>query len=249
MMLEFDEQFGQSNKNKLVASAKKFEAMIAKNDDVYFDEETFENLTEYFLTHGKNDLAEKACSLGLQKYPYSLELLLNSVQLKMNEGNFDQALELINDVRVFFPSDPEVIVFKGMILNQLGNYEEALEIFESNLPLTEDKGLLYFQIAQTYQNLGSYRKAIEALKQVIHYDPKNDLAFYELIFSLEFVGELENSIPYFNTLIDKDPYSAYTWYCLGMIYTRTQQYENAEQAYEYSTIVDKNYIQGWFHLQ
>jgi tetratricopeptide (TPR) repeat protein len=95
MSKDYNEDFDDFNGTALNESARKFESMIQNNESHYLDEITYESLSNFYIDNNRWDLAEKACDLGLQQYPYSLELLLNQSQLFVNTLAYDQALEML----------------------------------------------------------------------------------------------------------------------------------------------------------
>src|SRR5690606_8322345 len=105
------------------------------------------------------------------------------------------------------PNDVEILLLKANILSLTGNYKDAIEAYESALPLTEDKDEIFYHIGLTYQSLTQFDDAILAYKQAIELNLNNESALYELAYCLDTIGELESSISYYKKFIDADPYS------------------------------------------
>ena len=77
MQHEFSDRFENFDDADVKATVERFEGMLKSRETVFFDEETFEQISEYYILAGQWDMAMKACSMGLEQYPYSLDLLLD----------------------------------------------------------------------------------------------------------------------------------------------------------------------------
>ena len=149
MQHEFSDKFDSFDDADVKASVERFEEMLKSKETIFFDEETYEQLSEYYLLKSKWDMAMKACRIGLQQYPYSLELLLDKVQLHANYEQFDEAMQVLDRAATFNPSDNEIVYMRGVISNLMGNYEDAIEHLREALTLSDEKETVYFQLAQT----------------------------------------------------------------------------------------------------
>ncbi len=82
-------------KNYMKETLRRFERMLKTDIKEFFDLDTYEQVAEHYLDQGDWEKAIKACDLGLENYPYSLELILSKAQLLANRNQFEHALELL----------------------------------------------------------------------------------------------------------------------------------------------------------
>ncbi|AWV99932.1 tetratricopeptide repeat protein [Arcticibacterium luteifluviistationis] len=248
MNIEFNDNFDEVGDKGISQTAKEFEAMVLNDESHYLNEDTYESLSEFYIEKSDWVLAKKACQLGLDQYPYSLELLLNRTQLHVNELEYEEGLELLDKAATFFPADTEILYMKGVINNLMGEHQTALELLERALLLSDQKDDIHFHLAQTFQNSGEFQKAAFHYKEAIKLGYDNEIAYLELIYNLEYLNKLEGSIPYFKNLTDEKPYSHYAWYCLGLAYSRLKDYPEAIRAFDFSVVIKEDFASGWFNL-
>jgi len=248
MQHEFSDRFDGFDDADVKASAERFEEMLKSKETIFFDEETYEQLSEYYLLKSKWDMAMKACRIGLQQYPYSLELLLDKVQLHANYEQFDEAMEVLDTAAIYNPADNEITYMRGVICNLMGNYEDAVDHLREALLLSDEKETVYFQLAQTYQNWQKFEEAAHFYKKAIRNKFQEEIAFYELVFCLEQANKLEENLSYFQELVDNDPYSHFAWFALGMTHSRLGKHKDAAFAYDYAVTVKEDFASGWFNL-
>ncbi|HEY1054773.1 MAG TPA: tetratricopeptide repeat protein, partial [Emticicia sp.] len=220
MQHEFSDRFENFDDADVKASVERFERMLKSQETVFFDEETYEQLSEYYLLTGKWDMAMQACQMGLEQYPYSLDLLLDRAQIHANFEQFDEAMEVLDRAATFNPADNEITYMRGVICNLMGSYEEAIEHLREALLMSEEKESVYFQLAQTYQNWQKFEEAAHFYKKAIKYQFNEEIAFYELVFCLEQINKLKENVSYFQDLVDNNPYSYLAWFALGMVHGR-----------------------------
>ena len=248
MQHEFSDRFDGFDDADVKASVERFEEMLKSKETVFFDEETYEQLSEYYLLKSKWDMAMKACRIGLQQYPYSLELLLDKVQLHANYEQFDEAMEVLDTAATFNPADNEITYMRGVIANLMGNYAEAVEHLREALLMSDEKEIVYFQLAQTYQNWQKFEESAHFYKKAIRYKFHEEIAFYELVFCLEQADKLAENLPYFQELVDNDPYSHFAWFALAMTHCRLGNHKDAAFGYDYAVTVKEDFASGWFNL-
>jgi hypothetical protein len=82
-MQEFDEK--QPNRRE---SVQRFERMLKNHEHPFFDLETYEQIVEHYIENGKWNRALQACELGLENYPYSVDLLLDKAHLLGQKQRF-----------------------------------------------------------------------------------------------------------------------------------------------------------------
>ncbi len=243
-----DEYFDEFNETAISEVAKRFENMLQKKESIYFSEETFESLSEYYLVNLKFDLAMKVCNAGLKHYEHSLDLMINKVQLLVNMFELEEATELIERASLYHPSETELEYFRGVILAYSGEYQQALEHFLHILPLSEEKENIYFQIASAYQSMGKMEDAMDSFKKAVEMGSKNEILYSEIVFCFEVNNNLEEGIVYFNELISADPYNHTAWFALGLCYNTLNLYEKGAEAFDYAVTISEDFTMAWYNL-
>ncbi len=185
---------------------RRFERSSEANEEGYFDLNEYEDIIEYYLQRGLFEQALKAAQHGIDRHPYSYDLVMFKAQALINLDKLDEALEIMLTVKNLMPGDTDMSLMIGTTLSLMGKFDEAVKTLEQILPLVEDPSEIHYQIGMAYQHSGKYLPAIESYKAALENNLDNENALYELAYCLDMVGELENSIDYYKQFIDKDPF-------------------------------------------
>ena len=65
----------------------------------------------------------------------SVETLVTLGKSKLEEGDFDQALDLFQQAILLYQIDPDLLNLTGITLRSMGRYSEAVECFNKSLSL------------------------------------------------------------------------------------------------------------------
>jgi tetratricopeptide (TPR) repeat protein len=133
---------------------------------------------------------------------------------------------------------------KGIALDNLGDYEEALKTYDEAINLSNDamawnhKGLaLYHQ--------GKYDEAVWAFDNATWLDSKYADAWYNKGVALDNQGKYDEAIQAFNESVKLDPNYADAWYNKGVALYHQGKYDEAIQAFNESIELDPNYAEAW----
>ena len=107
---EFDE-----NREDINSSVQRFEKMLNNQEDSFFDIDTLEQIADHYFMQSKFDEALKACDLGLTHFPYTLELIILKAQVLGEIQKPEDAMEIIENAILLFPTDIELILVKPTI--------------------------------------------------------------------------------------------------------------------------------------
>ncbi len=235
-------------KGELNALVKSFERQLKTHSVEFYPIEQLEEIISYYVEKGKNKLAIQVCSIAIDQYPYSTNLIIEKAQILSSLEKYDESLALLDKAMAFQPNDPELFTSIGSIFLMQGQYEKAIQNYNKAMPYSTDKADLYYQIGFAYQNAFKYDKAIENYKIAIEIDIIHENALYELAYCLDITDQLEHSISYYKKFIDQDPYSHYAWYNLGIVYNKLGDFEKAVHAYEYATLIDETFASAFYNL-
>ena len=144
-------QFSDSeNINSFVA---RFEEMLQKNEQYFFDVDEFEDIIDYYATKDNHKKALQAVKLATSQHPASVELLLKKAQVLADSNKPRKALEVLSDIEGIALNDPDFFMLKGTIYSQLREHKKAIKCYERAAGCSEDLDEIYMCIAYEYQNL------------------------------------------------------------------------------------------------
>ncbi|WP_025124779.1 tetratricopeptide repeat protein [Myroides odoratimimus] len=223
-------------------SLSRFESMLKTNKVLFFDSEEFENIILHYLDSGKLNLAKKALKLGLEQHPNSIGLKLVEVELLVFQNKLEAADRLLNEIESIDPENEEVFIQRATVYSKKGRHEEAIVSLQKALTLTEDLADVYSLLGMEYLLLDKIDQAKDNFILCLEHDEEDQSALYNVIYCFDFLSENEEAISYLTKFIDKNPYSEIAWHQLGRQYFTVKNYEKAEWAFDYATLIDEEFI-------
>lgn len=241
MNFDAEDRDGTNRMADMEASVRKFEEILLADPAPYLEEDTLEEVAEYYFLTGQLESATHACDMGLYLHNHSLALHLLRVQLHIAANELLAAEVLLDKAFLYHPNDPELRALKGVLLNFQGHYTEAIALFHEIALVTQDPSFIYFHLGESYQNLGEWSEAVIYYKKAIDDGLANDAIYQEISFCLSMNGnDSEAGVQFFQELVDSNPFSVYGWYFLGVNLTMVERWEEAHRAYDYALALDEN---------
>ncbi|MDP7423591.1 MAG: DUF853 family protein [bacterium] len=105
--------------------------------------------------------------------------LREEAQSYIDNKQFQQALEFLNERLVERPNLTQAWALKGSVLELQGNIEEALEAYEKVLSLEPHDSESWLRKSCIYITLGQPEEALSSLDKAISYNEQNDQAWFE----------------------------------------------------------------------
>lgn len=239
--------FELENNEQTKKEVARFEAMLRRNELKFFDVEQIDSIIQYYLLLGNIPMANKAIQIGLSQHPTSSELKFKNAQVLYRKGKLNESLVLLNELELIDKTNPEIYIFRAEILSELQDFDSSIANFEKALTLvdTEDRDLLFVDIASEFQNKGDTENALIYLKRAIIENPHNALAYLEIFFTLQMDNRVDEAIAFFQEVIDKDPYNHIPWYYTGLAYRELELYEKAIEAFDFVIVIDDANIDAY----
>ncbi len=212
----------------------------------YFDAEELEMIIDYYLDQDDLQNAMSALQLGQRLHPNAQELKLREVQVLFSLGAFDKALELL-DTSVE-RSDSEALFWRGNIMVQRGEIEQALSIFDHLLEQERGDEFyddLCYDIARTFKDEENLRYGLPFLKLGHAFNPQNFDLLNHYALSCTLLAQYDLAIELLQKLLDLNAYHQNTWFQLSEVYFCTDNYADALEAVEYAVLLDKTDGAAW----
>lgn len=216
------------------------------------------------IYYEKGELDE-AAKLYEEAFNYFVTIsdILEYAMIKMEQGDNDKALELVDGVIELNPDDFRGHYFKGVYFEYQNNDEEALSYFLkaeellSKENLGKDEALLFFKIGRIYDDLGDkyQEKKDEYLDNAKKYYKealKLDKHFYYANLNLGSIYEKENELTLALELMhranDDEKDEKMSAYNLGVIYGKLGGYDKAIGYYEEELTKQDFYPLAYYNL-
>ncbi len=230
------------NEEFFEAVVRRYEDMLKKEKDCYFDVHEFEEIIDYYIENDEFQSAEMAVNIASQQHPGANSIKIKNAQLLIDEGKPFQALKLLNLLEKMESGNEEIFILKGLAYNILGNIKEAIRQFDHAISLAdEDKDELLHNIGITFMNLQHFKLALKYLRLAYDIDTSNLAVIYDLGYCYERNNDFRKSLQFYNLYLDEEPYSEMVWYKIGGVYEKQELFDKAIEAYDYALAIDESY--------
>ena len=225
--------------NQLVAA---YEAQFGRGEEVFFEEKAYLKIIDFYEKDFQLDKALEVAGYAITHHTYSSECYSRKAELLIGLGKAEEALSVLEEARLFAPSEPDIDLLQAEALIVLQRPAEAHAILEE-MKLEADSELLSDILlveALVYEAEGQQERMFFTLKAAIEADLSNQEALERFGACIDLSRKYEESILFHEGLLEQDAYLAQAWYNLGQAHNYLGNYEEAIQAYEYAYLADEN---------
>ncbi|CAD5169559.1 unnamed protein product [Musa acuminata subsp. malaccensis] len=194
-------------------------------------------------------LGRKVVVTGIQKTKsISLDLRLSRGISQVNEGNYDQALSIFDQILRETPEYPEALIGRGTAYAFQRELDAAIADFTMAIQSNPSAGEAWKRRGQARAALGEFMEAIEDLTKALEFEPNSPDILHER-------GIVNFKFKDYNAAVDdlsrcikraKKNKSAYTY--LGLALSAIGEYGQAEEAHLKSLHLDQCFLDAWAHL-
>ena len=209
----------------------------------------FEKIISYFKNENRYTEALSACQLASKQFPYSFEIFVLQSEILIESGKYGEALVCLEKAENFQPNDIEILRLKSDLFILLNKKEKAIETLEYIVQYDLESPETLLKLANTNQTFGRFNEAIRCYSEAVssfEWIDDFEIIAFDLIECYENLNKLDDLITLLEQLVNEKPYSAIRWYQLGFILNIVGQYKKAFEAFDYTTIIDDTYADGWF---
>lgn len=232
------------------AIAKRYEEMLEKEENWFFDLNQIEDLVDHYFLKGLEELAMQAIEYGMSIFPDAPILSLRKAQGLATTGKMDESLSLLLFLLELEPFNDEIHLTLASLYSEKGDHPHAVHHLKVALKYCDPMAFndIALDLAHEYENNHRYVEAISILKKAISKNPQNDIALYELAYLYDTIGDNARAIRLFHEFLDENPYSCAGWYNLGQSYILNGQSDKAIQALEYAVVINEHFLDAQISL-
>lgn len=228
---------------------ERFEKMIAKEENIFFDSMEFENIISHYLESAHFPMAERASTMAVELYPYSNDLAILHAETLLFSGKNDEAREVIERVEALVFGNPDLLLVRGLYHTFKEEHEEALTDYLEALPNHNDPGRILGLIAHEYIFLEKYDHALKYYKKALDENPDDEAMLIAVAQCYDVLDRLDELQVYLMNYIDTlDPYSITAWHQMGLSYLKQKNYEKAVWALDYAAIIHDDFPAAYYDL-
>ena len=139
----------------------------------------FHGRAQSYLALGKPADAIPDLKRTRQLDPENLEILKELSGAQRTAGNFDQAIQDLEDYLVYHADQAEALYLHGQTLYDAGKYLKSLTSFNRCLELESEDPRFYFARGQAYLATSTYKYALNDFGMALDLDPKNHEVWFQ----------------------------------------------------------------------
>ncbi|SEN75685.1 Tetratricopeptide repeat-containing protein [Chitinophaga rupis] len=222
---------------------QQFENLRAGQSHSFLDEDSFEQIIDYYDEHDELPNAIQAAEIAIEQFPYSSTLLLKKANLLIETKKYPDALELLEKAAILDSTDINLYILQTDIYLALNQHEKAASVLEEQIKQFDgdDRTELLLELADVYDDWEEFDRVFDCLKIALEHDPNNEEALHKICFWTEYTGRNEESIRLHTQIINDHPYNQLAWFNLGTAYQGLKLYEKAIDAYLYAVAIDEKF--------
>ena len=144
--------------------------------------------------------------VGIAAPAFSEDTALSRGEDYYLENDPERALHWLEQALEQEPENPEVYLYLGVVYEQLGLFERAIEIMEDGLEVSgADRGTLYYNMANNYQRLGRREEAMDHYTKALEYDERFAEAYLNRANLRVRASDYPEAIEDYSTYLEHDP--------------------------------------------
>ncbi|KAF5945992.1 hypothetical protein HYC85_016220 [Camellia sinensis] len=178
----------------------------------------------------------------------SVDFRLSRGIAQVNEGKYDRAISIFDQILNEDPTYPEALIGRGTAYAFQRELDAAIADFTRAIQSNPSAVEAWKRRGQARAALGESNQAIADLTKALEFEPNSEDVLHERgIVNFKFkdfhaaIEDLSASIK-----LDMDNKSAYTY--LGLALSSIGEYRRAEEAHKKSIQLDPNFLEAWAHL-
>ncbi|NWG14743.1 MAG: tetratricopeptide repeat protein [Acidobacteria bacterium] len=163
------------------------------------------------------------------------------VWIEKAERESEKALEINNQI-------PDVHVSLGVVHNETGQFERALQDFDEALKLNPRHARAYRERASSYQRLDQPERAEASLKQAIRLRDRDWSTYNDLGTFYLSRGRYEEAALQYDRVVQLVPGNKWGWNNLGAAYMRLDRMAEAVSKFKRALEIDPTYVSAMSNL-
>ena len=120
----------ENDEPNLDSLIERFEEMLSKGEENFFDADEFELISDFYFETGKIQKALYVTQLAERQHPYTSTFPLKRAQFLTASDNIEEALAALSKVEEMDPDNVELLIARGTIFSKKGLHQKAINLFK-----------------------------------------------------------------------------------------------------------------------
>ena len=171
---------------------------------------------------------------------------LSLISLKKNK----EALESLDDANRLDPGDTSAWYYKGIALQNLGQFNESIEIYEKILALRPDMDKnrsidVFRRESDAYCSINDYNNATKILDKILVINQLDVDAWFNKGLILTYLGKYDEALCAYNKALEINPKIPEIWDNKGFIFCMQGNYKEAILSYDNAIKLAPHNARAW----
>ena len=137
--------------------------------------------------------------------PFEAEELIEKADEAFEKQDTKKALALLQEAEAKDENNPDTLYKIGYILQNDGNYDDALTYYKKALELDKDNEYIYNSMASIYRHNKEYTSAQMYIRSSLAINDENPVTYYNYANLLVDMGNEEEAINMYKKALELDP--------------------------------------------
>ena len=157
------------------------------------------------------------------------------------QGNYDKALQQINNAIQKSPNNPDYYSTKGVFLHRMNDIPRAIEAYQKAIEVFPGHTFSHYNLGLIFMKDGKILQAIQQWEEVIKNKPDDVDSIFNIAVALSKLGKTKQAIPFYNKVLEYDPYHVMTHQNLAVIYRDELDFAQAKKHFNILKELDTTY--------
>ncbi len=157
------------------------------------------------------------------------------------QGNYDKALQQIDNAIQKSPSNPDYYSTKGVFLHRMNNIPQAVNAYQKAIEVFPGHTFSHYNLGIIFMKEGKILQAIQQWEEVIKNKPDDVDSIFNIAVALSQLGKSKQAIPFYKKVLEYDPSHVMTHQNLGVIYRDEHDYVQAKMHFNILKDLDSTY--------
>jgi tetratricopeptide (TPR) repeat protein len=162
-----------------------------------------------------------------QSKKQQLDLLFEQSRLFYLTENLEACISSLDKLLQINPGEVLAWYNRGVVLDELGHYEEATASYDKALQFNPDDDVTWYNRGIALHTLGRYEEAIASYDKALQFNPDNDSAWNNRGLALKQLGRYEEAIASYDKTLERNLKNDNAFYNKACFYALKSDLEEA----------------------
>lgn len=157
------------------------------------------------------------------------------------QGNYEKALQQIDNAIQKSPKNPDYYSTKGVFLHRMNDIPRAVDAYKKAIEVFPGHTFSHYNLGIIFMKEGKILQAIQQWEEVIKNKPDDVDSIFNIAVGLSRLGKTKQAIPFYKKVLEYDPGHVMAHQNLGVIFRDEQDYVQAKMHFNILKDLDSTY--------